>query len=50
LTPEQLALYVSNDRVISDDHPYTEFPLWRSLFDKGYHSHIEVSSSLAQNR
>jgi spermidine synthase len=50
LTPEQLALYVDKDRIISDDHPYTEFPLWRSLFDKAYHTHIEVSSSLAQNR
>jgi spermidine synthase len=49
MTPPELSLFVQDARIISDDHPYTEFPLWRSLFDKTYRSHIRVSTRLAQN-
>jgi len=31
LTPEQLALLDKNVPVITDNNPYTEFPLWRSI-------------------
>jgi len=50
LDPEQLSECVRDDRIISDDHPYTEFPLWRSLFDKNYDTRLQVASRLAQNR
>jgi hypothetical protein len=30
MTPEQLAGFVAGEPVITDDMPYTEFPLWRS--------------------
>ncbi len=43
LAPDQLAEFVRRARVITDDHPYTEFPLWRSMFDKSYRSSIQLS-------
>jgi spermidine synthase len=39
-TPEQLRKFAGNAPVITDDHPYTEFPLWRSLYEKAYKSQI----------
>jgi spermidine synthase len=33
MSPEQLGELVADVPVITDDHPYTEFPLWRSLYD-----------------
>lgn len=36
LKPDQLARFVEDVPVITDDHPYTEFFLWRSVFDKTY--------------
>jgi spermidine synthase len=36
LSPEQVALLGRGVPVITDDRPYTEFPLWRSMFDPAY--------------
>ena len=36
LDPAQLAAFVMGANPVSDDHPYTEFPLWRLNFDKTY--------------
>jgi hypothetical protein len=36
LYPDELADFVKNASVVTDDHPYTEFPLWRSYFDPTY--------------
>ena len=40
--PPQLAQFVKGVPVITDDHPYTEFPLWRSLFDEKYSTLLEM--------
>ncbi len=32
-SPEMLASFTKNTRTITDNNPYTEFPLWRSLSD-----------------
>lgn len=37
LTPDQLAEFVKDVNVITDDKPYTEFPLWRKVFDETYY-------------
>jgi spermidine synthase len=42
-TPDALARFVANDPVISDDHPYTEFPLWRSLFDRTFKARLTIA-------
>jgi spermidine synthase len=42
-TPDALVRLVANDPVISDDHPYTEFPLWRSLFDPAYGARLTIA-------
>lgn len=42
--PDALARFVSNDAVISDDHPYTEFPLWRSLFNPTYERPLSIKN------
>jgi hypothetical protein len=34
LSPTELEKLVENVPEITDDHPYTEFPLWRRLFLK----------------
>ncbi len=36
--PDQLAKFVADVPVITDDHPYTEFPFWRSIFEPAYRS------------
>jgi spermidine synthase len=36
--PAQAAQWVEGVPIVTDDHPYTEFPLWRSLFDRAYHT------------
>lgn len=36
LKPDQLASFVDGAKVITDDRPYTEYPLWRSIYDKTY--------------
>jgi len=36
MSSEELKKCVENSRVITDNYPYTEFPLWRSKFDKDY--------------
>lgn len=36
LGPRQLAAFTAGVDVITDDHPYSEFPLWRSSFDRDY--------------
>ncbi len=36
LDPGQLSVFVSGARIVSDDHPYTEFPLWRMHTDQAY--------------
>ena len=36
MNPEDLRKTVESSRVITDNYPYTEFPLWRSKFDKDY--------------
>ncbi len=33
LSPEQFSTLFTGEPIITDDHPYTEFPLWRALFD-----------------
>ena len=33
LSPDELADFASGAPIITDDHPYTEFPLWRQTFD-----------------
>jgi len=42
-TPDALALFVANDPVISDDHPYTEFPLWRCLLDPMFETRLTIN-------
>jgi hypothetical protein len=42
LRPEELKRFVGDAPVITDDHPYTEFPLWRMLYDKMYQSQVVV--------
>jgi len=42
--PDGLARFVANQPVISDDHPYTEFPLWRSLFNPAYAARLSVNN------
>jgi len=36
LNPGQLFELVKGVDIITDNHPYTEFPLWRSIFNKAY--------------
>ena len=36
LRPEQVAVFVDGAKPVTDDKPYTEFPIWRSFFDKTY--------------
>jgi spermidine synthase len=36
MDPDQLNVLLKEMPIITDNHPYTEFPLWRSLFDKHY--------------
>jgi spermidine synthase len=43
LRPEHVARFVGDARVITDDHPYTEFPLWRSRYDPAYQTRIQWS-------
>jgi spermidine synthase len=38
--PTELAPFIADAPVISDDHPYTEFPLWRSFYDPAYREKI----------
>ena len=42
LNPDGLSEFVAEAAVITDDHPYTEFPLWRSIFDEEYGHLITV--------
>ncbi len=37
---KQLAEFVADVPVITDDHPYTEFPLWRSMYDPQFQRSI----------
>jgi spermidine synthase len=32
LSPEELTAFVRGEPIITDNHPYTEFPLWRQTF------------------
>jgi len=41
--PEQLSFFVQDIPVIVDDYPYTEFPLWRSLFEPLYNVRLDAS-------
>jgi spermidine synthase len=34
MNPRQLAEFVEGEPVITDDRPYTEFPLWRIVFSR----------------
>lgn len=34
--PDALRIFASGAPVITDNNPYTEFPLWRSMWDKTY--------------
>ena len=43
LDPAQLAAFVEGERVITDDRPYTEFPLWRSFFDDTFPIVLEAN-------
>jgi spermidine synthase len=40
--PDALTKYVENVPPITDDHPYTEFPYWRSRRDRDFRRHIQV--------
>jgi len=33
LSPKELEAFVRGEPIITDNHPYTEFPLWRQTFD-----------------
>jgi hypothetical protein len=48
--PDQLTQFVKDARVITDDHPYIEFPLWRSYFDKYYKQYIQLSAPPSQGK
>jgi spermidine synthase len=39
-----LRAWLSDARVITDDRPYTEFPLWRALFDRGGAYHRQLTA------
>ncbi len=41
-TPREFAIFVSDEPIVTDDCPYTEFPLWRSLFDPSFHARLEL--------
>jgi spermidine synthase len=36
MDPAMLRIFTGNAPVITDNNPYTEFPLWRSISDKNY--------------
>jgi spermidine synthase len=40
--PEALRIFTSGAAVITDNNPYTEFPLWRSISDKTYHYTLDA--------
>lgn len=42
LTPKQLSLLVEGVDIITDDTPYTEFPLWRKYFNDLYKYHLNA--------
>lgn len=44
LKPPELAKFVEGAPVITDDRPYTEFFLWRALFDKFYKYQLNAKS------
>ena len=41
-TPSELALFSGDAPIITDDQPYTEFPLWRSLWDPVYRMPLDA--------
>jgi spermidine synthase len=41
--PEQVDFFTQGIPVIVDDYPYTEFPLWRSLFEPLYNITLDAS-------
>ncbi len=45
MTPDALAKFVADQPVITDDRPYTEFPLWRSFLDPAYRKRMVLSSA-----
>ena len=40
--PEALRIFTGSAPVITDNNPYTEFPLWRSISDKNYHYTLDA--------
>lgn len=44
LSPDELADFASGAPIITDDHPYTEFPLWRQTFN---HYGTQTTNALA---
>ena len=43
LGPRQAEAFCQGAAIISDDHPYTEFPLWRSRFDPEFRGVLDAS-------
>jgi spermidine synthase len=46
-SPDELTRFLKGIPVITDDLPYTEFPLWRSLFDKSFPHALDANSFAA---
>lgn len=44
MSPEQVGSFVADVPLITDDHPRTEFPLWRSMFDPHFSRPIELKN------
>ncbi len=45
LSPSQLAAFITGEKEVSDNHPYTEFPLWRKWYAPAdYNKILDISN------
>ncbi len=44
MKPQSLVGFVRDEPIITDDRPYTEFPLWRSIFNPRYDERLKISN------
>lgn len=43
-SPDQLAVFLKGTPIVTDDNPYTEFPLWRSLLDRSFQDGLDANN------
>jgi spermidine synthase len=46
--PDDVAAYAGDAKIITDDRPYTEFPLWRSIRDPLYKERLAVREGMGR--